>query len=370
MIAPEPAENAAPLMATTSTTAFATAAATLANPDSGGWLTPWFDSPTFELWQEVHRVRPQDVLHLDDQLGPNPALKSLRQQWNSQKLAIIRGASYPKPDHSHFRSMDIWQTASAAEPVSTGWIGRWLDATGDDPLRAVNVGPVLPTLAVGEKCTAALSPAADPKSAERFTATVEALGTDDPHDTPAMAAVCAAYRATRTTDNTFGPIKPSGKEHNSLTGPLAMVASAIKARVPTQAYPVQLGGFDTHANERGTQQRLLQTFDEAVTPFLQEMAATPAGKDVVLVAYSEFGRRVKANASQGTAHGTAGPMFVAGPPVKGGFYGEEPRLADLDDGDLKPANDFRDVYAELLSKTLQSDPTPSVGTGRRSLGFL
>ena len=148
-----------------------------------------------------------------------------------------------------------------------------------------------------------------------------------------------------------------------------MVASAIKARVPTRVHSVQLGGFDTHANERGTQQRLLQTFDDAVTPFLQEVAATPAGKDVV-VAYSEFGRRVKANASQGTDHGTAGPVFVAGPPVKAGFYGEEPSLTDLDDGDLKPTNDFRDVYSELLSKTLQTDPTPSVGAGWRSLGLL
>jgi uncharacterized protein (DUF1501 family) len=333
-------------------------------------LIPHADNAYHDARPEL-AYAPQDVLHLDGQLGLNPALTGLRQQWSSQKLAIIRGVSYPKPDHSHFRSMDIWQTASPAEPVSTGWIGRWLDATGDDPLRAVNVGPVLPTLAVGEKCTAAaLSPGASPKSAERFAATMDALGTDDPRDTPAMAAVCAAYRATRTTDNTFGPIKPSGKEHNSLAGQLAMVASAIKVRVPTRVYSVQLGGFDTHANERGTQQRLLQTFDEAVTPFLQDMAATPAGKDVVLVAYSEFGRRVKANASQGTDHGTAGPVFVAGGPVKGGFYGEEPSLTNLDNGDLKGTTDFRDVYYELLARTLQTDPTPSVGAGRRSLGFL
>ncbi|WP_373280808.1 DUF1501 domain-containing protein, partial [Mycobacterium celatum] len=114
---------------------------------------------------------PGDVLHLDQQLGLNPALKGMAQLWNQRKLAIVRGVSYPRPDHSHFRSMDIWQTASPAEPVSTGWIGRWLDA-GDDPLRAVNIGSVLPPLAVGEKCTAAaLSPTAAPESADRFAAT-------------------------------------------------------------------------------------------------------------------------------------------------------------------------------------------------------
>jgi uncharacterized protein (DUF1501 family) len=336
-------------------------------------VIPYADNAYHDARPEL-AYAPGDVLTLDGQLGLNPALKGLAQQWNNRKLAIVRGVSYPQPDHSHFRSMDIWQTASPAEPVSTGWIGRWLDATGNDPLRAVNIGSVLPPLAVGEQCTAAaLSPSGKPESANGFVQTMDALGVDDPNDTPAMAAVCDAYRATRTTDTTFGQIKPSGEKggkHNSLAGQLSMVAEAIKAAVPTRVYAVQLGGFDTHADERGTQQRQLQTFDEAVTPFLQEMAGDRYGKNVVLLAYSEFGRRVKANASQGTDHGTAGPVFVAGAPVKGGFYGDEPSLTDLDNGDLKPTTDFRDVYYELLSQTLQTDPTPSVGTGRRSLGFL
>jgi uncharacterized protein (DUF1501 family) len=341
--------------------------------DGVNTVIPYADNAYHDARPEL-AYAPGDVLALDDQLGLNPALKGLAQQWNNRKLAIVRGASYPQPDHSHFRSMDIWQTASPAEPVSTGWIGRWLDATGSDPLRAVNIGSVLPPLAVGEKCTAAaLSPSGMPESADKFAVTMDALGADDPNDTPAMAAVCDAYRATRTTDTTFGQIKPSGEKggkHNSLAGQLIMVAEAVKAAVPTRVYAVQLGGFDTHADERGTQQRQLQTFDEAVTPFLEQMAGDRYGKNVVLLAYSEFGRRVKANASQGTDHGTAGPVFVAGAPVKGGFYGDEPSLTDLDNGDLKPTTDFRDVYYELLSQTLQTDPTPSVGTGRRSLGFL
>ena len=240
-----------------------------------------------------HDARPElayaagDVLHLDDQLGLNPALKGLAQQWDSRKLAIVRGVGYPKPDHSHFRSMDIWQTASPSEPVSTGWIGRWLDATGDDPLRAVNIGSVLPPLAIGEKGTAAaLTPSEKPESADRFASTMTALGADDPHDTPAMAAVCDAYRATRTADTTFGAIKPSDAKHNSLAGQLSMVAAAVKAGAPTRVYMVSLGGFDTHANERQSQQRQLQTLDEAVSPFLQQMAADRFGKNVVLLAYS------------------------------------------------------------------------------------
>ena len=107
-----------------------------------------------------------------------------------------------------------------------------------------------------------------------------------------------------------------------------MVANAVKARVPTRVYTVQLSGFDTHADERETQQRPLQTLDAAVTPFLQEIAGDRFGRNVVLIAYSEFGRRVRANASHGTDHGTAGPVFAAGAPVKGGFYGELLRAAD------------------------------------------
>ncbi|BDB40268.1 MULTISPECIES: DUF1501 domain-containing protein [Mycobacterium] len=330
-------------------------------------LIPYGDNAYHDARPEL-AYAPGDVLHLDQQLGLNPAMKGLAQLWNQHQLAIVRGVGYPKPDHSHFRSMDIWQTASPAEPVSTGWIGRWLDATGDDPLRAVNIGPVLPPLAVGQKYTAAAlsTNSGDAREADEFASIMAALGRDDPGDTPAMAAVAKAYRAARTTDETFKSVKPVGEDHNSLAKQLDMVAAAVKARVPTRVYIVQLGGFDTHSGERETQQRLLQTFDEAVTGFLRQVAGT----NVVLMAYSEFGRRVRANASQGTDHGTAGPMFVAGAPVRGGFYGDEPSLKDLDNGDLKYTTDFRDIYYEVLARTVGTDPTPSVGTGRKALGFL
>ena len=333
-------------------------------------LIPYADNAYHDDRPEL-AYAPGDVLHLDQHLGLNPAMRGLAQLWSQRQLAVVRGVSYPQPDHSHFRSMDIWQTASPSEPVPTGWIGRWLDAGGDDPLRAVNIGAVLPPLAVGAKYTAAaLSTGARPANAEKFGSIMSALGNDDPSDTVAMAAVCKAYRAARTTDATFASVKPDTEKHNSLSTQLSVVANAVKARVPTRVYTVQLGGFDTHANERETQQRLLQTFDTAVSGFLQDMAGDPYGKNVVLLAYSEFGRRVRANASQGTDHGTAGPVFVAGAPVQGGFYGEEPSLTDLHNGDLKFSTDFRDIDYELLLRTVGTDPTPSVGTGRTSLGFL
>jgi uncharacterized protein (DUF1501 family) len=334
-------------------------------------LIPYADNAYHDARPDL-AYAPGDVLHLDDQLGLNPALKGLHTAWGDDHLAIVRGVSYPKPDHSHFRSMDIWQTASPDEPVSTGWIGRWLDSTGDDPLRAVNVGAVLPPMAVGAKTTAAaLSTTTSAKSAGRFASTIEALSAPDDRDTDVMSAVSASYRTTQAADKAFADLGQSaGHGANPLAAQLELVAKAITAGAPSRVYMVSLGGFDTHADERGTQQRLLQTFDEALTPFLHQMANDPHGKNVVVLAYSEFGRRVRANASQGTDHGTAGPVFVAGVPVRGGFFGDEPSLTDLDDGDLKPTTDFRDVYFDVLTHTLGSDPTPVVGSGRKGLGLL
>ena len=156
---------------------------------------------------------PEEVIPLDAELGLNPALTGLSGVWKDRKLAIVRGVSYPKPDHSHFRSMDIWQTASPDAPVPTGWIGRWLDATGDDPMRAINIGAVLPVMAIGEKHAAsALSGGSSPVSA-RIADTLSALGTDDPNDTPAMSAICAAYKNTRAVGDAVSPIFGSGVQH-------------------------------------------------------------------------------------------------------------------------------------------------------------
>ncbi|MBJ7336295.1 DUF1501 domain-containing protein [Mycolicibacterium sp.] len=320
---------------------------------------------------------PSETLPLDASYGLNPALTGLSSLWQSKQLAIVRGVGYPNQDHSHFRSMDIWQTASPERPVPTGWIGRWLDATGDDPLRAVNIGAVLMPMAVGERHAAAALSAAIPSVPADWNATLAALGSDDPSDTRAMANVCASYRASDQTDGTFQqfterfqPGSVPGASVNQLAKDLELVATCVRAAVPTQVYMVQLSGFDTHADERGTQQQLLQKVDDAVAPFVRQMHSNVYGKNVVVMVYSEFGRRVAANASQGTDHGTSGPVLILGQPVKGGFYGDDPSLTDLTDGDLKTTTDFRDVYSELLAGTLRTDPGPAVGTSRHHMGFL
>ncbi|MQY19905.1 DUF1501 domain-containing protein [Nocardia macrotermitis] len=339
-------------------------------------VIPYADNAYHDARPELS-YRPEEVLHLDGQLGLNPALKGMAQLWNRHQLAIVRGVGYPKPDHSHFRSMDIWQTGVPDEPSPTGWVGRWLDATGDDPLRAVNIGSVLPTLAIGAKHTAsALDPSSTPLSAQLKTE-LAGLGAADPHDTATQGFVCSGYRSEQTVSQAFSSIETVGKAKaepkaggNPLATQLNLVSQCIKAGVPTRVYSVSLGGFDTHADERHTQEQLLGRLDEAVTAFLRDMSTHPRGRDVILLAYSEFGRRVTANASQGTDHGTAGPVFLAGSQVKGGFHGDEPSLTDLDNGDLKSTVDFRDIYHELLHRVVSTDPTPVLGPNRRDLGLI
>lgn len=355
-----------------------------------------------------HKARPDlafaenEVHQLGDGLGLNPGMSGFAKLWASKRLAIVRGAGYPNPDFSHFRSMDIWQTASPSAPVPSGWIGRWLDATGDDPVRALNIGSVLPPAAVGTKCTAA---AVDATGATRlnpaFGAAVSGLGRAASGEEAGFAAVRTSCRNERTVDKTFAPVfgnpQPgkqqsgspqsgkgagkrngagkragghSGQSANALAQQLEFVGKCVKAGVPTRVYFVSIGGFDTHANEKQQQENLLKTMDEAVTPFLDDMAGDDRGQHVVLLAYSEFGRRVSANASQGTDHGTAGPVFVAGGGVKGGYYGEQPSLTDLDDGNLKSNVDFRAVYGELVHKVLQTDPGKVLDSVPKELGFI
>ena len=327
-----------------------------------------------------------EVLDLGDGLGLNPAMTGMHQLWQAGKLAVVRGVGYPNPNHSHFVSMDIWQTASPTDPETSGWLGRWLDAQPDDELRAlraVSLGGTLPPLLAGTSTAGSSLPLGQfrlPKG--ELNTGLRALGDSSAQDCP-----YAAYAARDTGDlftvaAAFGPVLPAqqtaaasatasatsasapqnaAKNGGELGRQLDIVASCIESSVPTQVYAVSLGGFDTHSAEKGTQSTLLGEVSDAITAFQQRMSASARAQDVVLVTYTEFGRRVTANANEGTDHGTAGPVFVVGDSVKGGFIGEQPSLTDLDQGDLKFTTDFRSVYATVLADVLRADPEQSLG---------
>jgi uncharacterized protein (DUF1501 family) len=313
------------------------------------------------------------VLHLDGALGLNPMMPGLKGLWDARRLALVLGVGYPKPDHSHFRSMDIWQTASPAKPIHTGWIGRWLDGTKAPAEAAVSLEPVLPPLLAGETRTGACVNFRGPTLPAGIDIDViAALGRSEHGEPELQARAALAYadmarvdRLVReggreagppgTADEPEVPATGTGGQ-SSLAAQLTFLARCVEAGVPTRVYSVSLGGFDTHARERAGHERLLKQLDEALTGFVSRLGKTEAGRQVTVVVYSEFGRRVRGNASEGTDHGTAGPVFVLGPRVAGGIYGAQPSLADLDNGDLRSAIDFRDVFGTVLASVLGAEP--------------
>jgi uncharacterized protein (DUF1501 family) len=334
-------------------------------------VIPFADRRYHDLRPEL-AYRASEVLRLDAGLGLNPALTGLRTLWRRRQLAIVLGVGYPRPDRSHFRSMDIWQTASPRQPIGAGWVGRWLDGTDAPPEAAVSFEPVLPPLLAGDtragSCVSTgglwLPPGVTPEM-------ITALGRAEADETLIQGRAAASYAHLVQIDRLIHQAAPDGLDdggdaagvpatdtggNSSLAGQLALVAQCVEAGVPTRVYSVSLGGFDTHADERPAHERLLKQFDSAMTAFQLRMDRSEAGRRVTTLVYSEFGRRVRANASDGTDHGTAGPVFLLGAGVAGGFHGAQPSLADLDDGDLKATVDFRDVLGTVMASVLEAEP--------------
>jgi uncharacterized protein (DUF1501 family) len=324
---------------------------------------------------------PDEVLKLDDSTGLNPGLKGLSTLYSQKQLAIIRGVGYPMPDRSHFRSMDIWQTANPQRPANSGWLGRWLDHAGGDPRLAVSFEPVLPPLLAGERSAGAAVPVDGTTVVNGSTANVvTALGKSAAGE-PALQARAASCFAdllevdamiTKVKQQAAADQKPdedtpqatsTGGARTPLKAQLDLVAECIEAAVSTRVFSVSLGGFDFHAEEKDAQQRLLGQLDTALAAFVKRLGTTDLGRNAVVMVYSEFGRRVHANASDGTDHGTASNVLVLGPRVNGGrLIDEQPSLTDLDQGDLKFNRDYRDIYATMLTDVLGADPGPALGS--------
>lgn len=356
--------------------------------DGLGMLVPFAD-PAYHDARPGLAYAPESVIPLDEDFGLSPALPQLAAAWHDRHLAIVRGVGYPKPDRSHFRSMDIWQTASPERPVTSGWIGRWLDVMGGDPLLAVSVGEVLPPLAVGERASAAalrVRPGRATELRPTSAALAAAYARTDPADGPASRAVTEAYAALSRTSQVLDPVIAGAREDaeqdadtpatatggaaTSITGQLDLVARCIRAGVPTRVYAVSQSGYDSHAEEHSMQEHQLSALDGALHGFRTALAGHARERDVVILVHSEFGRRVRGNASEGTDHGTASCLLLLGTGVVPGFHGEQPSLTDLDDGDLKATTDFRCVYAEIAEKVLQVDPGRVVPQPQPTLGVL
>ena len=334
-------------------------------------VIPYLDPLYYSMRPEIS-YKQEQILQLSDGLGLNPSMSGMKSLWDQKKLAIIRGVGYPFPDHSHFSSMAIWQTASPIRHISSGWLGRWLDTQSADPMLAISLGSVPPPLFAGVKNVGSALPLGGlviPSG--KLGMRCQALGKPTANDSKLMAAAAQSIsNLFSVSDNVTTVLKDpalaapdlpvvnggNAGGDSSLQQQLDLVAKLIAAGAPTRAWSVSLGGFDTHANEANAQSVLLGNVSQSVTRFLSSLKASGRASDVTVVIYSEFGRRVKANASQGTDHGTSGPVFVIGDRINGGLYGDQPLLSKLIDGDLAVTTDFRDIYASVLERDLKADP--------------
>ena len=322
------------------------------------------------------------ALSLTDETGLHPALTAFKELYDDGSLSILNNVGYPNPDRSHFRSMDIWHTASqSTEYWSQGWVGRYLDAQCkgcDKPTQAIELDDVLSLALKGENIKGIA--VKDPRrlygtANEKFFREVMKNHTDEAGEQPVDYLYKTMAETLSSADYIFqqSRLHPSNADYpkTDLGNSLKTIASLIFSEINTKVYYVSLGSFDTHINQEAQQQRLFTEMNDAVKSFVKDLKEQHRFEDVLLFTFSEFGRRVEQNASGGTDHGTANNMFlVSGGLKKKGVLNPMPDLANLNEGDLKYNVDFKNVYATILNKWLQADDQGILGRKYEYLGFV
>jgi uncharacterized protein (DUF1501 family) len=326
----------------------------------------------------------QKVIRASDELGFHPALDKLNDLYQRGYLTVINNVGYPNPDRSHFRSMDIWQSASDSNQyLSTGWIGRYLDSSCNGCSvghHAIEIDDTLGLALKGEsiKGMAMKNPAKLYKMMQ--SPFIRKLNAENPHDRIQDPSLHYLYKTLAETASSADYIYDRSNARKQTTslypaGELAArlktVASLIAAGVETKVFYVSFSGFDTHARQAGQHERQLSTYADSVHAFVTDLIRSNRFNDVTIMTFSEFGRRVSENASGGTDHGTANNLFLIGKNLKRtGFLNETPDLRKLDNGDLLHTMDFRSVYATLLRQWLGADENKILSGKFQQLDFI
>jgi uncharacterized protein (DUF1501 family) len=343
-----------------------------------------------------HRVRPaigieaRSVLRIDDRIGLNPVMGPFDDLYKDGHVAIVQGVGYPNPNRSHFEATQIWETASPENPIAYGWLGRYLDRTVAPPASPSDLSELFAGVALGDTVPTALIaqhvdvPAigalgnfgynAGKDAASKATAgslydgakpgqspylsLIETTARNAMHGGDALRAKIASFQNAGSYPN------------DPFSTQLRLAAQIIGSNVGTRIVFVSIGSFDTHAGQRAQQDRLLGYLANGLHAFYADLTAHGMQDRVLAMTFSEFGRRVAQNASSGTDHGTAMPLFIIGGKVKGGVYGDHPSLTDLVDGDLRYAIDFRSVYATVLERWLGHDSTGIIAGSYGSVAFV
>ncbi|MBI2328536.1 MAG: DUF1501 domain-containing protein [Chloroflexi bacterium] len=341
-------------------------------------IIPYSDGHYYDLRPNI-AIPQEEVLPLNNEVGFHPELAKFKTLWDKGNLAIVEGVGYSLPSLSHFQSMDIWRFADPEVKVRQGWLGRYLETLGGSR------GDVFPGLAVGRTLPLELySPQVSvtiveslslyqfqgdsryPDATQGRTEALSGIYDAAPQDSPyaalfhnTLGATHQSSAALMQADKAYQP----GVDYpdSSLAGGLRILAEAITGNLGVRVGHVTIGGWDTHANQKPDHARLLRTLSEALYAFYQDLKAHGKDGDVLIMTWSEFGRRVTSNASDGTDHGTAVPVFFLGTPVKGGFYGQRPDLGSLSSNNLRFTTDFRTVYATVLEGWFKTPPDAILG---------
>jgi uncharacterized protein (DUF1501 family) len=326
-------------------------------------------------------IAKNDCIKITDELGINKNLAPLKHLYDKGYLSVINNVGYPNPIRSHFRSTDIWHTASDSNQyLNTGWLGRYIDIYGkkpysgielDDSLSLIMKGNVLngiatknPTILFNNTKTPYFKKVLDSQSDVHLSE--HNLGYLYKTMIEAKSSAKYIFETSKTYNSTVTyPNNPFGKQ-------LKTTAQFINSRVESKVFYVSMGGFDTHVKQEKKQNKLLQTYSEAMDVFVKDLEQKDTFKDTLILTFSEFGRRVQQNAASGTDHGAANNVFIIGKNLKKqGFYNEAPNLIDLDkNGDIKYTVDFRSIYATILDKWLEVDDATILNKSYSKLGFI
>ena len=326
-------------------------------------------------------IAKNDCIKITDELGINKNLAPLKHLYDKGYLSVINNVGYPNPIRSHFRSTDIWHTASDSNQyLNTGWLGRYIDIYGkkpysgielDDSLSLIMKGDVIkgiatknPTILFNNTKTPYFKKVLDSQSDVHLSE--HNLGYLYKTMIEAKSSAKYIFETSKTYNSTVTyPNNPFGKQ-------LKTTAQFINSRVESKVFYVSMGGFDTHVKQEKKQNKLLQTYSEAMDVFVKDLEQKDTFKDTLILTFSEFGRRVQQNAASGTDHGAANNVFIIGKNLKKqGFYNEAPNLINLDkNGDIKYTVDFRSIYATILDKWLEVDDATILNRSYSKLGFI
>ena len=348
-----------------------------------------FTDPIYKQMRPTLAIPDSKVLPLDMRLGLHPNLQPLKKFWDAGHLAIVEGVGYPNQSLSHFQAMDIWQTLDLTGNGSEGWLGKLVAGLVDQeghPFKALDVGTMtaqalrsisaqVPTLANTKSYALAPDPIDPDRGSSRLQALMNLYNSypkTSPYAALLDATALAAQEGSRALHAADAAYKPAVTYPDGpFAAGLKILAEAIVQDPGLRVGYVTLGGFDTHAAQQATHDALLATLANGLAAFYSDLAAHNKADNVIVMTWSEFGRRVEENGSLGTDHGTAAPMFILGNGVNRGIFGEPPSLTSLDaNGNLKYTVDFRTVYATVLDRWMGASSRDVLGGSFGAQNFL